>query len=127
SNDGSSWTEIWDNGTSEIAENSWSEQAYDIAALADNQPTVYVRWGHRVAQAGAWAYSGWNVDDIAIWGVAPSNPCPCDVNDDGVVDIDDIFDVLAHWSEGPGDYDVNNDGIVDIDDVFDVLADWGPC
>ncbi|UCD74336.1 MAG: S46 family peptidase [Phycisphaerales bacterium] len=48
-----------------------------------------------------------------------------DVNGDGVVDIDDIFAVLAAW--GPCDdcpEDVNGDGVVDIDDLFEVLANW---
>ena len=53
--------------------------------------------------------------------------CPEDVNGDGVVDIDDLFDVLSHWGEGPGQYDVNDDGTVDIDDIFAILAAWGPC
>ena len=73
------------------------------------------------------------------WGVKLNTPettsgwtksarsSPADVNDDEVVNIDDLFDILAHWGEGAGTYDVNEDGIVDIDDVFDVLAAWGPC
>jgi hypothetical protein len=72
SDDGSTWTEIWDNGSSTVADGSWSEQVHDIAAIADGQSTVYVRWGHRVGQSGAWAYSGWNVDDVQIYGVQPS-------------------------------------------------------
>ncbi|UCD75714.1 MAG: hypothetical protein JSV91_02130 [Phycisphaerales bacterium] len=127
SNDGVNWTGIWDNGSNEIAENSWSPHEYDLSDLADNQPTVYIRWGHQVASNGAWAYSGWNIDDIAIWGVEPTPECPCDVNGDGFVDIDDIFDVLACWGNTSGPCDVNEDGIVDIDDVFAILADWGPC
>ncbi|UCD74468.1 MAG: hypothetical protein JSV91_11850 [Phycisphaerales bacterium] len=54
--------------------------------------------------------------------------CPEDVNDTGVVDIDDLFQVLGAW--GPCDEcveDINADGVVDIDDVFAVLAGWGPC
>ncbi|UCD76043.1 MAG: hypothetical protein JSV91_03795 [Phycisphaerales bacterium] len=50
---------------------------------------------------------------------------PGDVNGDLVVDIDDLFAVLAAW--GPCDdcpEDLNDDGIVDIDDVFEVLANW---
>jgi hypothetical protein len=53
--------------------------------------------------------------------------CNADVNNDCNVDIDDLFDVLAHWGEGPGQHDVNEDGTVDIDDVFAILANWGPC
>ena len=54
--------------------------------------------------------------------------CAADVNDDDVVDIDDLFNVLAMW--GPCDEckeDINHDGVVDIDDIFDVLSFWGPC
>ena len=68
STDGLSWTELWNNGWEEIAEDAWSEQVFDLSAQADNQGTVYIRWGHEVAQAsGAWAYSGWNIDDVAIY------------------------------------------------------------
>jgi hypothetical protein len=35
--------------------------------LADNHTNVYVRWGYRVA-ALAFAYSGWNIDDIEFMG-----------------------------------------------------------
>ncbi|UCD76933.1 MAG: right-handed parallel beta-helix repeat-containing protein [Phycisphaerales bacterium] len=127
SSDRAGWTLIWENGSSEIAENAWSAQEYDISAVADLQPTVYIRWGHEVASAGAWAYSGWNIDDVQIWGVEQGMPCPWDVNDDEDVNIDDLFEVLGHWGEGAGPYDVNFDGIVDIDDVFAILGNWGPC
>ena len=54
--------------------------------------------------------------------------CPEDVNDTGVVDIDDLFQVLGAWGPCEGCVeDINGDGIVDIDDVFEVLAGWGPC
>ena len=64
--------------------------------------------------------------DMGSYEYQPSNPA--DVNGDGVVDIDDVFAVLADW--GPCDdpsncpADVNNDGVVDIDDLFEVLANW---
>lgn len=54
--------------------------------------------------------------------------CPADLNFDEVVNIDDLFAVLAGW--GPCDdciEDINDDGVVDIDDLFAVLAEWGPC
>ena len=48
-----------------------------------------------------------------------------DVNDDGVVNIDDVFAVLGAWGDCPGcPEDVNEDGVVDIDDLFEVLANW---
>ncbi|UCD75737.1 MAG: hypothetical protein JSV91_02245 [Phycisphaerales bacterium] len=51
---------------------------------------------------------------------------PGDVNNDGVVDIDDIFAVLNAWGACDAcPEDVNGDGLVDIDDIFEVLANWG--
>lgn len=51
-----------------------------------------------------------------------------DVNSDGVVDIDDVFAILADWGpcDDPSDCpaDVNGDENVDIDDLFEVLANW---
>lgn len=57
-----------------------------------------------------------------------ADPCPSDLNDDGSVNIDDLFQVLGAW--GPCDgcpEDLNGDIVVDIDDLFSVLGDWGPC
>ena len=124
--DGSNWTIIWENGGYDVAENAWSGQMLEISAIADNQPALQIRWGYEIT-AGVWPYSGWNIDDVQIWGVEPGNPCLCDVNDDGVVNIDDLFAVLGHWGQGVGLYDVNLDGTVDIDDIFEVLGNWGPC
>jgi hypothetical protein len=54
--------------------------------------------------------------------------CPADINGDFVVNIDDLFAVLAVWGECfDCAEDVNNDGNVNIDDLFRVLAGWGPC
>ncbi|UCD75022.1 MAG: DUF362 domain-containing protein [Phycisphaerales bacterium] len=67
-------------------------------------------------------------EDINENGIPDECECLADANNDGVVDIDDVFAVLAAW--GPCDEcpeDVNYDGVVDIDDIFEVLADWGPC
>ena len=74
SNNGTNWTTIWSNSEGEIAEDAWSLQSYDISAVADNQPSVYLRWGHGVDNFGAVAYSGWNIDDIQIWGFASPEP-----------------------------------------------------
>ncbi|UCD74906.1 MAG: FG-GAP repeat protein [Phycisphaerales bacterium] len=57
-----------------------------------------------------------------------SSPCPADVNDDDVVNIDDLFAVLAAWGTCDNcPEDINDDGKVNIDEVFAVLGAWGPC
>ncbi|MHC4855525.1 MAG: M6 family metalloprotease domain-containing protein, partial [Planctomycetota bacterium] len=69
SNNASSWSTIWQN-TAEVTDSSWEPMEYDISAIADNQPTVYVRWGMG-ATDNFWHYSGWNIDDVQITGIVP--------------------------------------------------------
>ena len=54
--------------------------------------------------------------------------CPWDLDDDGVVGINDFLDLLAAWNTDPGgppDFDGN--GNVGIEDFLELLAHWGPC
>lgn len=84
STNGTDWATLWQNPlnpnaanhpnkpiprTSPTADGSWSHLRYDIAAAADRQPAVYVRWGYQVGSY-ALAYSGWNIDDIVFTGGA---------------------------------------------------------
>lgn len=70
SNNGSTWTTLWQNGATTVSDSGWTEVSYDISSVADSQSTVYVRWGHQVGSTvDVWAYSGWNVDDVEILGV----------------------------------------------------------
>jgi hypothetical protein len=127
SNDGTGWTTVWENGASEIAEDAWSQQLYDISAIADQQPTVYARWGYAVA-AGAWPYSGWNIDDVEILGVEPGGAeCAADTDGNGVVEIVDLLAVMAAWGQAGGPEDIDGDGTVGVGDLLAVLAQWGPC
>lgn len=68
SRNGTTWTKVWDNGSTEITSSAWTKVQHDISAVADNQPTVYLRWGHQVTNGGAFAYSGWNIDDVELLG-----------------------------------------------------------
>jgi len=70
SNDGSTWTTVWEN-SGEITDSSWSQVEYDISAVADGQATVYLRWTMGVTDSG-WEYSGWNIDDIEVFGLSGS-------------------------------------------------------
>ena len=59
--------------------------------------------------------------------VVPDPDCPADLTCDAVVNIDDLFAVLAAWGQSGVLADINEDGIVNIDDLFAVLGVWGPC
>jgi hypothetical protein len=64
SNNGSSWTTVWEN-TGQITDYSWVEMNLDISAIADNRPTVYLRWTMGPTDVG-WRYCGWNIDDVSL-------------------------------------------------------------
>jgi hypothetical protein len=68
--DGVNWTQIFSNDSTEIADSSWVQCLYDMSAIADGQPSVYVRWGYQIGN-GAFPYSGWNIDDIEFLGTGP--------------------------------------------------------
>jgi hypothetical protein len=69
SNDGSTWAHAWENdGPPAVTDDSWQFVEYDISSVANNQPTMYIRWGHRVARGSARAYSGWNIDEVEVTG-----------------------------------------------------------
>lgn len=68
STNGTTWVPIWEHtGNRAITDNGWQQMDYDISPIADNQTTVYIRWSYQIG-SGAYAYSGWNIDDIQFWG-----------------------------------------------------------
>jgi hypothetical protein len=127
SNNGTSWTTVWQNDAA-IADASWQAQDLDISAVASNHATVYVRWTMGTTDSSV-TYCGWNIDDVEIWGLAPSAPDILgDTNCDGVVSFDDInpfvlaiSDAEAYFAAYPNcnilRADCNGDGLVDFDDI----------
>jgi subtilisin family serine protease len=125
STDGATWTSIWSNTTT-ISEAAWTQRTYDLSALADHQPTVYIRWVMGPSDYSV-TYPGWNIDDIELWGLAPPR-LPGDLNCDGVVDFADINPFVqvmvdpAAWEAAHPDCplfngDINDDGAVDFGDI----------
>jgi len=126
SSNGSTWTPVWSNGTSVITSNAWSLQQVDISAVADNQPRR-MSAGAIASPAGAYAYSGWNIDDVQLIGV-PS-VLRGDIDCDGTVGFGDITPLrccccrtrqsgrrhtpAAHRSAA----NINGDGTVGFEDI----------
>ncbi|MHC4387306.1 MAG: S8 family serine peptidase [Planctomycetota bacterium] len=67
SNNGSVWTSVWEHIGGSFCDGAWVECVYDISAVADNQPTVYIRWTMGPTD-GSVTYPGWNIDDICLLG-----------------------------------------------------------
>ncbi|MFH0946570.1 MAG: C25 family cysteine peptidase [Planctomycetota bacterium] len=66
STNGTTFTDLWEN-TAEITDSSWTQVSYDISAIADGQPSVYLRWTMGITDS-SWQYSGWNIDDLLVRG-----------------------------------------------------------
>ncbi len=69
SSNGTDWYLVWQSPNDVPVEDAgWKDISYDISPVADNEPTVYVRWGYQVNDNRAFPYSGWNIDDVVITG-----------------------------------------------------------
>lgn len=58
-----------------------------------------------------------------------ADTCPADLNNDNMVDVTDLFMLLAAWGTCPGGCpaDLSGDEIINVTDLFMLLAAWGPC
>ncbi len=128
SNDNADWKTIWFNET-EITDSSWQQVEYDISAIADMQPTVWVRFIMGPTDA-SWEYCGWNIDDLQVSAIVSylSSFLCGDGNGSGAVDIDDAVHLINHIFAGgpapdpPEAGDVDCSGGIDIDDVVYLIA-----
>jgi hypothetical protein len=129
--DGTTWTSVWSNSGG-ISENAWSLQTYSLAAVADHQPTVYVRWVMGPTDVSV-TYPGWNIDDVEFWAILPP-PYPVgDLDCSLAVDFGDINPFVLALSN-PAAYavafpncdlmngDVNGDGSVNFGDINPFIA-----
>lgn len=124
SNDGSAWDRIWQN-TSSVTDSNWTLQSFDISAIADGQPTVYVRWGMGPTNRKN-HYSGWNIDDVELTGLASASSALIgDFEPDCDVDADDLTRLIYYWLSFCGDCegtDLVADSIINLAD-FQVFAE----
>jgi len=71
SNDATDWYTIWEHtGDSAITDDSWQTVQYDMGSVADGHSTVYVRWSYEIVDLHAFAFSGWNIDDVQVSGIS---------------------------------------------------------
>jgi len=64
--DGSSWVEIWHNGSSSMYETDWSLQEYDVAAYANYNANFQVRFTLGPSDSSVNG-CGWNIDDLQVF------------------------------------------------------------
>jgi len=87
SNNGSTYTTVWQNPNSETADTSWQLMDLDVSAVADNQSAVRLRWTMGTTDT-AWRYCGWNIDDVQLVALSCTPPYSADGDFDGDGDVD---------------------------------------
>jgi hypothetical protein len=70
STDDTTWTTLWEHNGSALDPNAWTQQILDLSTIADNQPSVRLRWVMGTSD-GSVTYPGWNLDDIRINAFTP--------------------------------------------------------
>jgi len=126
--DGVIWTTVWSN-TTEYADAGWIQEDIDLSAVADNQPTVYIRWTMGASDSG-WEYCGWNIDDVALYATT-CDPVYGDYEADGTIGMTDYDEFLLCYTGDTGPvppgcaiFDFDSDGTVDCDDWSAFDAAW---
>lgn len=147
SNNGAALTQTTPVGASYIDGQHWDDTFYAIPECAEKAVVnvyyqlisrdyiEFLRDTNATNDAGQTAYDLW--EDPAIGNMsAPvlmdSNEIvlaePADVNDDGIVGVDDLLEMFVAWGPcppGPCPADLNCDGTVGVDDFLLLLARWG--
>jgi hypothetical protein len=132
SNNGITFTTVWEN-SGEVADTSWHEMDLDVSAVADNKPSVLLRWTMGPTDT-AWQYCGWNIEDVQLTSLVCQSPwLPGDLNCDGAVNFGDInpfvqvLTDLAGWEQAHPNCplltgDINGDGAVNFGDINPFVA-----
>ena len=55
------------------------------------------------------------------------NQCEGDVDDNGIVNVNDILQVIAVYGTNDPSGDANADGTVNISDILLIISHWGEC
>jgi hypothetical protein len=121
STNGSDWTNVWQN-SAEVFDASWTEISLDISEIADDQPTVYLRWTMGTTDSEL-NYCGWNIDALRITALECGEYVCGDPDGNWAVDIDDVVFLINYiFAGGPAPDpmetgDVDCSGGLDIDDA----------
>ena len=123
-NGGGSWTVL--ESVDYHGANAWKTRTFDLSSFIAITSTMQVRF--RVQDNPENSITEAAFDNVVITGAecTPVNPCPADVNSDGVVDGADLGLVIGGWGQ-PGASDVNADGTTDGADLGLVIGAWGAC
>jgi len=119
---GSSWIQLFDNGTTTIDESAWGEQYYDVSSTADGNANFKIRFGMGSTDY-AWQYCGWNIDDIEIKGFTQGSGSDPEL----LVVPDAITDSVRQGEQSVNALKVYNIGLSGLEVTFTPSAGWIEC
>ncbi|MDP7006299.1 MAG: hypothetical protein QF718_08840, partial [Phycisphaerales bacterium] len=113
-------TQIACNGDGDGCSNYSSETSFNVTQGSDY-----------LIRVGGWSGSSEGSGQLSVDGPGvpcdTGTPCPGDLNDDGMVGVNDLLAVVDMWGEAGGDGDVDGDGTVGVGDLLALIDAWGPC
>jgi hypothetical protein len=106
------WMGPYDSGEQILQDHIWTTQGdYAIQVQAKDDPN-----GDGDPEDGL--ESPWS-DEVFIHVKYPG-----DITDDGMVNSQDLIELLNQWGSRSGSADINGDGVVNVSDLFIVLGNW---
>ncbi len=72
-------------------------------------------------------YDPESVDTPGTENPACPNPCPPDIDGDGIVGVSDVLALIAGWGGNDPTHDLDGNGIVGVGDILIMIGAWGPC
>jgi|GEM_PF-1422093 len=71
---------------------------------------------------------GTEISTLSQMNIATYSNCPCDLNNDRAVSVNDLLLLIADWGACSNcDADFDNNNAVDVLDLLVLIAAWGPC
>lgn len=125
--DGASWVEL-ETVAPDGAEaaGGWFLESFLVADFVNPTDQFRVRFKAFDLNPPSTVEAG--VDGVRLLECAAVSPCPWDLTDDGLVQIEDFLALLAAWGPNPGHpADFNGDNQVGIEDFLALLSNWGAC
>ena len=116
--DGTSWVSLFENGSSDIDDQAWIEEFYDISAYADDNPNFQIRFGLGKTD-GSYNFCGWNIDDITIKGYNQATGTPA-----MAISGTEIMDSLDIDLEVPHNVHIKNNGDGRLKVNFSSEQEW---
>jgi len=107
---------------------TWQNHTFRVSDFV--APTSQIQVRFRTQDIGNNSVTEAGIDNFQVETILCNEPCPTDLNGDGLTDGADLGALLAAWGDlggKPSVADLNGDGVVDGADLGTMLAGWGDC